>query len=141
MAELMFCAPSDTRSIWVIEMNPKYDTKKILDSELVKFAESYTNKRISVVVEIFVEPPQVELTKTGIDADTVRPLKTLPIDVNTERQRMDKMEIELKKLIVGEVVRLETAQAFVADLTPDELCAVSLLPDTGYLRPNRKHQV
>jgi hypothetical protein len=122
-------------------MNPKFDQQKILDPELVKFAEQDKEDTVSVIIELPVEQAQIELTETRPNEDIFVPFATLPIDEDTERQKMDQLESELKKLGVDNLIRLDTAWAFVVDLTPSQLRAVSLLANTGYVRLNRTHRI
>jgi len=63
----------------------------------------------------------------------------LPFDEDTERHHMDRLESELRKLIGDSFVRLDMAQAFVIDVTPEQLRAVAKLAKTGCIRPNRTH--
>jgi len=122
-------------------MNPEFNQQKILDPELIKFAEQDEKNTVSVIIETPVEQAQVELTETRPDGDTFAPFAALPVDEEAERQKMDQLENELKKLGADILVRLDTAQAFVVDLTPSQLRTVSLLGNVGYIRPNRTHRI
>ena len=69
---------------------------------------------------------------------------SIPADasqVNEEHQAMDKLEKELAALGLGnDLVRLNTASAFVVKVSSDQLRAISTLPLVGVIRPNRRHR-
>ena len=117
----------------------KIDSSKISDPELLKFAGQDTASKVSVIVELSIEHAPIELADPDPNSGLVRPYEALPIDEAAECQRMDRLERELKKLVTSETVRLDTAQAFVVDLTPSQLRAVLRLTDVGCVRPNRTH--
>lgn len=121
-----------------METNHNYDPK-ILDPDLIKFAEQTSTGTVSVIVELSIENTPIELT--GSQGNEGRPYESAKVDGHAERQKMDRLEFELKRLAAGGLVRLNTAQAFVVDLTPDQLRAVSLLAETECVRPNRTHQI
>lgn len=119
----------------------QFDSERVLDPELAKFAEQDSADKASVIVELSFESPQVELAESRGDEDLSRPFAALPIDEQVERQRMDRLESELESLGIGQMVRLDTAQAFVVEVTPAQLRAITLLAETGLVRPNRTHHV
>lgn len=117
---------------------PEFDAQKIPDRELASFAEQGSAEATSVIVEITGEPPQVELAESLHGAPS-QPAEVIGFDPEAERQKMDRLQRQLTELGATELVRLDAAQAFVVDLTPGQLRAVSLLSETGCIRPNRTH--
>ena len=122
-------------------MNPELNLKKILDEELVAFAKQDEEGTVSVIIEIPVEDAQIVMSQTGADDDRFAPIAAPPIDEEAVRQKMDQLEEELENLGADNLVRLDTAQAFVADVTSRQLCAVSLLENVGCVLPNRTHRI
>jgi len=118
--------------------NPKPGTEKILDAELAKFASQDSRATVSVIVEIALPPSQVELTDAGPGKGPVRPRVALPADERW-RDGMDALERELRQLVGEAPVRLDPAQAFVVELTADQLRTVIRLAEAGTIRPNRRH--
>ena len=119
----------------------RFDSRKLVDPELAEFAEQGSTGRLSVIVELASEPPQVVLADRGSIEDSGRPYAAPPIDEDALRQQMDTLETELKRLTAEPLVRLDVAQAFVVELSPEQLRAVSLLSETGCVRLNRTHHV
>lgn len=122
-------------------MNPEFNLEKILDEELVVFANQDEEGTVSVIIEIPAEDAQIEMSETGLDDDRFAPIAALPIDEKAVRQKMDQLVNELENLGVDNLVRLDTAQALVVDVTSSQLCAVSLLENVGYVRLNRTHRI
>ena len=135
----MYFGRSGTRIAWDMADNPELDTGKILDAELVKFASQDSSTTVSVIVEMALPPSRVELTEVGPGQGPVRPQLALPADDGAWRHGMDALERELRQLIGAALVRLDTAQAFVVELTPDQLRKVTSLDEAGAIRPNRRH--
>lgn len=90
-----------------------------------------------VIIEIDAAP-QVELPR--IDGTHVRAPQILPAD-EAELQQMDHFEDSLKGIHVTDFVRINHANAFVASVTSEQLKAITLLPASGIIRPNRTHRV
>lgn len=122
-----------------MEDNPRVDAKKLLDADLVEFAEQESMATRSVIVEVALPPPQVELTERESDGGQVRPLQVQAFDEDACRHAMAKLEGELRRLVSDKFVRLDSAQAFVVELNPAQLRELTLLSDTGVVRPNRTH--
>lgn len=130
---------SDTRTTWDMAHNPKLGTEKTLDAELAKFASQDSKTTVSVIVEMALPPSQVELTDAGPGKGPVRPRVALPADESSWRDGMDALERQLRQLFGAAPVRLDPAQAFVVELTPDQLRTVMRLAEAGTIRPNRRH--
>ncbi len=122
-------------------MNPELNLKKIMDEELVAFAKQDEEGTVSVIIEILAEDAQIEMSQTGSDEDRFAPIAAPPSDEKALGHKMDKLEKELENLNVDNLTRLDTAQAFVADVTSSQLRAVSLLENVGYVLPNRTHRI
>lgn len=120
---------------------PELNQEKLTSSELKSFAtQGEAHDTVSVIVELGIPPAKL----------APRPHGKLPppndednLENFTEEDRlMDQLEEELAHLDLAEKpVRLNLAQAFVIELTPEQLRAVSQLPLAGIIRPNRTHQV
>ena len=122
-------------------MNPELNLEKIMDEELVAFAKQDEEGTVSVIIEILAEDAQIEMSQTGSDEDRFAPIAAPPIDEKALTHKMDKLEKELENLCADNLIRLDTAQAFVADVTSSQLRAVSLLENVGYVLPNRTHRI
>ncbi len=122
-------------------MNPELNLEKIMDEELVAFAKQDEEGTVSVIIEILAEDAQIEMSQTGSDEDRFAPIAAPPIDEKALRHKMDKLEKEIENLCPDNLIRLDTAQAFVADVTSSQLRAVSLLENVGYVLPNRTHRI
>jgi len=59
--------------------------------------------------------------------------------LSLHRDELEQLEHDLKKIISRPLTRLESAEAFIADVSPDELREISDLPQVGLIRPNRTH--
>lgn len=56
-------------------------------------------------------------------------------------ERMARLRGKLVAILGEEPVRLDVAEAFVADVTADQLCQIARIADVGCIRPNRRHRV
>lgn len=116
---------------------------KIVDADLRAFAEhGGLDDHASVIVELGQTP-------------TVRPGESssgwfensgyrVPIEdlegFDDESSGMDELEKALQGLdLAGTPVRLDSSQAFVLQVTPDQLKAIADLDLVGPIRPNRRH--
>ena len=116
---------------------------KIVDADLRSFVEhGGSDDRASVIVELGQTP-------------TVRPGETaggwfentgyrVPIEelegFDDEGSGMDELEKALQGLdLAATPVRLDSAQAFVLQVTPDQLKAIADMDLVGPIRPNRRH--
>jgi hypothetical protein len=116
---------------------------KIVDADLRSFVEhGGLDDRASVIVELSQTP-------------TVRPGESssgwfentgyrVPIEAlegfDDEGSGMDELEKALQGLdLAATPVRLDSAQAFVLQVTPDQLKAIADMELVGPIRPNRRH--
>jgi hypothetical protein len=120
-------------------------THKIQDDELRSFAESDDmDRRETVIVEVEstpkVRPPASK--DLWLDASHYR-YAIEAIESDDEGQSagsMDRLQQQFRKMdLPEEPVRLDTAQAFVLDVTPEQLRQIAEWPDVGPIRPNRTH--
>lgn len=117
---------------------------KIVDTDLRNFAKDCgTDEPRSVIVELNATPLELPVNasqRSGLP----RMRLSIPVDasqVNQEQKAMDKLESELAALGLGnDLVRLNTASAFVVNVSSDQLRAISSLPLVGVIRPNRTHR-
>jgi hypothetical protein len=58
-------------------------------------------------------------------------------------QAMDALQVQLAKVVGDQekMVRLNAAESFVLEATPEQLRAICELPLVGAVRPNRTHRV
>ena len=117
---------------------------KIIDPDLRNFAEDRgEHEPRSVIVELNATPLELPVDRSQ-RSGLPRIRFSIPADasqVNEEHQAMDKLERELAALGLGnDLVRLNTASAFVVNVSSDQLRAVSTLPLVGVIRPNRRHR-
>lgn len=117
---------------------------KIIDPDLRSFAEDGgTDEPRSVIVELNATPLDLLLEpsrRLGPPRERV-PIALGASHVKHEQKAMDKLERELAALGLGNnLVRLNTASAFVVNVSSDQLRAISSLPLVGIIRPNRTHR-
>lgn len=116
---------------------------KITDFELRSFAEDDTTQSLrSVIVE--VRPTALGLKRDSLTDHFRDPGKRFeiqygPLSGASEKDALDRLEAELRALGLFDAVRLNAASAFVVDVSPAQLRAISLLPQVGVIRPNRTH--
>jgi hypothetical protein len=129
-----------------------FDSRKIVDPALRDFAASnQSNERRSIIVELGVPPAQVAVrpTRTPDGRQTIPEPRTsgrlVPgslADIEGYAAFMDKLEEGIIGLGLAEKpVRLDAAQAFVMNVTPAQLRAISRWPLVGPIRPNRTHYI
>jgi hypothetical protein len=116
---------------------------KIADPELRIFAEDDEAPARSVIIEIKPVPLDLSFERKSSSPRGFRQPIANPNQVVSqgEKQAMDKLEGELTALGLGkDLVRLDTASAFVAKVSPEQLREISSLPLVGIIRPNRTHR-
>jgi hypothetical protein len=128
-----------------------FDKAKISDYELRNFAEyGETSELRSVIVEVDVPPraiPRSEWQKTpwkkgSSPRSTDYPLLNEERVIKNDEQLMNQLEEKLMSLnLLEKPVRLDIAQAFVINVTPEQLRVISRFPLAGLIRPNRVHHI
>ena len=118
--------------------------EKILDPELLRFADADAAAHPrSVIVELDAGP--AHLTPRRLHAPPRRALDRAKAAPRTQSSRvrrdMTRLQKKLSDLGVQRVVRLDSAQAFVVEVQPAALRAISEMPLVGTIRPNRTHRV
>jgi len=116
------------------------DLDKITDPGLAEFAEKDSTETLNVIVELYFRPDRIPKEERPSVPGMKRPVLVLPADEAEARKGMDRLEQSLKSLTTGRILRLDTAKAFVLDLTPVQLRSVLRLTEVGWVRPNRKHR-
>jgi hypothetical protein len=140
-AESMCFVQLALQGIWAMDKKDEWSEGKLADRELVAFANQVDdNNTLSVLIEVATNA-QVQLEESRVDGNSRRSAVAMPSDETAERQRMDQLEEKLIRQLKEKPVRLDAAQAFVADLTPQQLRAVSSWNEVGYVRPNRTHRL
>jgi hypothetical protein len=121
------------------------DATKIDQPELREFAQAEGgSQRREVIIELGGPVPKVTLRKPKRSPSV--PMGERPEilsfgDDSGQAEAMDRLEKELGELGLGkQPVRLDSAQAFVASVTPEQLCRITRLPLVGVIRPNRTHR-
>jgi hypothetical protein len=121
------------------------DIDKIEELDLRRFAKGNdTDDRRSVIVEL--QAPPVRL-RAGASSKSPRSYDRQILPAETEAQAhesdaMDRLEAELHSLgLVRDVKRLDVAQAFVANASPEQLRSIASLPLVGAIRHNKTRRV
>ena len=122
------------------------DLLKISDPELRDFArELGTDVPRSVIVELNLMGLNMNAEPIALGDHSARRLVPAELDADAarrEKEGMDSLERELTSLGLGkDLVRLNTASAFVVKVSPEQLRTVSTIPLVGVVRPNRMHSV
>jgi hypothetical protein len=114
---------------------------KITDPDLRVFAENADQRGIrSVIVELKAMPFEVVRRPHTRRGDPLRyAIELSAPQLGDEKDQMDQLEQELSQLGIDDPTRLNTASAFVVNVSPRQLRAVSTLPLVGVIRPNRTH--
>ena len=117
--------------------------QKIDDADLRSFAEhGGPTDHASVIVELDQTPTVRPGDATGGwsgDAGYRVPIEALE-GFDDEGTGMDELEKALQGLeLAATPVRLDSAQAFVLNVTPDQLKAIADWDLVGPIRPNRRH--
>jgi hypothetical protein len=120
---------------------PNFDLSKIQSEKLREFAREGSNERMSVLIELAAAPPQVRVGERSWGKGSARPMEFEPPDEASVRVRMDQMFHRLADILGEQPVRFEMAEAFVADVTPEQLRQISRLAHVGDIRPNRTHRI
>ena len=120
------------------------ETAKIEQPELREFAATENDSvRRSVIVELGGPAPKVTLSKPSKSLTpwaAARPEILDFGDDSGQAEAMNRLEHELSELgLARKPVRLDSAQSFVVNVTPEQLRAISSLPLVGIIRPNREH--
>lgn len=117
-----------------------FDSTKISDPELLKFAQRDTDELASVLIErasdMVVEfgeprdfaphrPTRRAVAGEGMDAS----------------EQMQHFADAVQQIIGAEPGRLDLAEALVAEVTPTQLRAIATLPQVVAVRPNRTHRI
>jgi hypothetical protein len=121
-------------------------SSKIVGKELAAFAQQTGEEERSVIVELSTTKP-VKLTpkRRSLPRHGTWTRESAPPasrDAKATRAAMDALEGVLKQFVREQaLVRLETAQAFVLSVTPEQLRKVIGESLVGWVRPNRTHGV
>lgn len=124
---------------------------KISDSALRDFAEEgETTERRSIIIELDLPPQAVARSEwrkapwekgSFLGSGKISPSDETE-DCQKETEFMNKLEEKLDSFDLPEKpVRLDSAQAFVVSVTPEQLRTISQFPLTGLIRPNRAHRI
>ena len=114
---------------------------KIVDPGLREFAGSTeaADPR-SVIIEIAVPSPLVS-RKPPEPGRQPFGSRLAIASKDDPRKRMDAAATQIVSVLKQDPVRLDTAEAFVASVSPAELRELLALPVVGMVRPNRTHRV
>lgn len=117
---------------------------KIADAELREFAatETASGQTQSVIVEAVttVSPREPARLSAPREPRKSKPSEKSETAAAANRQNLDELEQAVRDLkLRRKPVRLESAQALVADVTPQQLRALAELPMVQIIRPNRRH--
>jgi hypothetical protein len=113
----------------------------ILEPELQRFVERDSDERLSVLVELEAEPPEILIGERGWGMPSPRPLAISGRDDNATAARLARLH-KAVAVIVGKVpVCLDSAEALVADVTAAQLRQVAQLAEVGCIRLNRRHRL
>jgi hypothetical protein len=130
----------------------EYDARKIRDAELREFASRLDEEeQRSVIVELGVPSPRLELNKqwpirkkeSPTEAESAVNLQRTDLaDVEGNSGAMATLERAILAIgIPNKPIRLNAAHAFVMDVTPAQLRAISASSLVGGILRNRKHFV
>ena len=111
------------------------ELSKLRSQPLRDAARGKSPERVSVLVEIDMPMPRVELgPKSAAGAPRPRGFKTGPGEDNARRERA----AALLKSVLGEVPRYSrSAAAFFVEATGEQLSAIAASPDVKAIHPNR----
>jgi len=121
------------------------EVAKIQDDDLRSFAEGEgADQRESVIVELEHTPtvrPPANREQWVNPSDFRYAIEAIEGVSGDDADRMDELQRQFQGLdLPDQPVRLDTAQAFVVDLTPNELRQVTEWSNVGPIRPNRTHK-
>lgn len=130
----------------------KFDERKISDNGLRDFAEKgEASERRSIIVELDIPPrtpvrPEWQRTPWKKGAYSSELMDSLAAGEERENKNdlksMNQLEEKLAGLDLPEKpVRLDSAQAFVLSVTPEQLRTISNFSLAGLIRPNRVHYI
>lgn len=116
---------------------------KIQEPDLHLFAEEGdVQDRRSVIVELKAPPAQLAMNNQTRHRSTRTYKELIPEEsqANTRvRADMDQLEHKLCSLGLSQPVRLDLAQAFVVNVTPEQLRKIASLESVDAIRPNHIH--
>jgi hypothetical protein len=110
-----------------------------LDHTLTDFLGSETKQRESVIVEIVSAPLVRAMPKRGFSGGLEGSIRVKRPDPKTHKA-MNRVGDRLAKLTAETPARLEYAEAFVLDVSPEELREIASWPEVAFVRPNRVHR-
>jgi hypothetical protein len=122
------------------------DVAKVPDPELQRFAEAPDSAGLrSVIVEIESGPPEFAPRDNVLRPRVPDGGRRGSSDGGSgggSGESLESLERQLIALgLAANLVRLTAAQAFVVNVSPSQLCALSAMPLVGVIRPNRTHRV
>ena len=126
----------------MVELNS--NLTKITDESLRAFAQSNSDSRESVLVELKVAPAQICHRPNGSGSVEKRLTEIVPESPEqkaTTTRRFASVHQALSRIVGTQPTRIDIAKVFVVEVTPRELRDISRLPDIGQIRPNREHRV
>lgn len=110
-----------------------HDLQEILATE--------SDQGISALVECQGQPLDLELgspQKGGLEPQVIS--LSLP-DEDEVPQKMDVLEKHLQEILHNQPVRLDIAEAFCVEATPEQLKRIAELDEVSIIRPNRTYDV
>ncbi len=134
--------------------------KQTLDPSLFSFALEKANKQpasISVIAEAvpcngksakpsfagkfaFLLPGHNQSLPASGSKSLPAKIKESPCKVTLQKSPMDDLEKEIRRLkLAQDPVRLDSAEAFVLEVTPEQLQKLARCELVGRVRPNREH--
>jgi hypothetical protein len=122
-----------------------YPERKLGSPDLVEFASASSGAGTRSVIVELASPPRAAPRSTEPHHPRpqakghAREAALVPDD--DRAARLDRLGKELDTLGLDEPVRIDSAEAFVVDVTPDQLRALARCPLSGVIRPNRTHRV
>jgi hypothetical protein len=131
------------RRLWKQSAVMMIAKSKIQDDSLQSFAALPGGERQSVIAELDAPVSSLPRNMGG----KVPPAKSVKCggdqaaEITQHAQLMDQLEQQLVSIVRKKPVRLNAAEAFVLNVSPDELRAVCELGLVGAVRPNRTHRV
>jgi hypothetical protein len=119
--------------------------EKIVHPELRKLAAAESDNVASVLIELNLPGPQVQLDKNqfrGVfDYSLKRVVPETPTQRKESQQQINKASAFLTNLLGEKPLWLNAGRAFVANVNADQLRKIARSPLTKAIRPNRKLEV
>lgn len=122
------------------------NVRKIENDDLRRFAEGAgADTHQSVIIELVGPKVSVRAARpSGRHPSPIRPFEIVDLGDDSEQVRdMDRLGAQLTSLGLGDgegLVRLDSARAFVAEVTPSQLRKVADSPLVEVIRPNRERR-